>query len=76
MLRNGKEITVAATLGARKGAQTAPTMPMAPAEKAPKQPQAAASGAWLGISGLTLTPEIAQAMDLDADQAGRWWVRL
>ena len=45
-------------------------MPMAPAEKAPKQPKAAASGAWLGISGLTLTPEIAEAMNLDSDQTG------
>jgi serine protease Do len=26
--------------------------------------------AWLGISGLTVTPEIAQAMNLDADQPG------
>ena len=70
VLRGGKEITVAVTLGERKGAQAAPTMPMAPSEKAPIQPKAAASGAWLGISGMTLTPEIAQAMDLDADQAG------
>ena len=70
VLRNGKEIAVAVTLGERKGAQAAPTMPMAPAEKAPAQPKAAASGAWLGISGMTLTPEIAQAMELDADQTG------
>ena len=70
VLRNGKEITVAVTLGERKGAQAAPTMPMAPAEKAPAQPKAAASGAWLGISGMTLTPEIAQAMELEADQTG------
>ena len=70
VLRNGKEIAVAVTLGERKGAQAAPTMPMAPAEKAPAQPKAAASGAWLGISGMTLTAEIAQAMELDADQTG------
>ena len=70
VLRDGKEITVEVTLGERKGAQAAPTMPMAPAEKAPTQPKTAASGAWLGISGMTLTPEIAQAMDLDADQTG------
>jgi S1-C subfamily serine protease len=29
-----------------------------------------ASGAWLGVQGLTLTPEIAEAMDLPADQQG------
>jgi S1-C subfamily serine protease len=45
-------------------------MPMAPAEKTPQQPKAAASGAWLGISGMTLTAEIAQAMELEADQTG------
>jgi serine protease Do len=27
-------------------------------------------GAWLGINGTTMAPEIAEAMDLDADQAG------
>ena len=53
VLRDGKEITMKVTLGERKGAQAAPTMPKAPAEKAPNQPQAAAAGAWLGISGLT-----------------------
>ncbi len=73
VLRNGKEIKVAVTLGERTTAQAAPSAPVAPAapsEKAPTQPKAAASGAWLGISGLTLTPEIAEAMDLDADQTG------
>ena len=70
VLRDGEEVAVAVTLGERKGAQAAPTMPMAPAEKAPQQPKTAASGAWLGISGMTLTPEIAQAMELDADQTG------
>jgi S1-C subfamily serine protease len=70
VLRDGKEIAVTVTLGERKGAQATPTMPMAPAEKAPAQPKTAASGAWLGISGMTLTPELAQAMNLDADQAG------
>ena len=39
VLRNGKEIAVAVTLGERKGAQAAPTMPMAPAEKAPTSPR-------------------------------------
>jgi len=70
VLRDGKKIAVAVTLGERKGAQAAPTMPMAPAEKAPKQPKAAVSGAWLGISGLNITPEIADAMGLNSDQTG------
>ena len=39
VLRKGEEITVAVTLGERKGAQAAPTMPMAPAEKAPAAAQ-------------------------------------
>ena len=67
VLRDGKEITVAVTLGERQVAQAAPA---APTEKAPEQPKTAATGAWLGISGLTLTPEIAEAMELDADQTG------
>ena len=29
-----------------------------------------AGGGWLGIQGLTLTPEMAEAMDLDTDQEG------
>ena len=74
VLRDGKQVTVKVTLGERKGAQAMPMAPVAPVtpnEKTPMQPKTAASGAWLGISGMTLTPEIAQAMELDADQDGR-----
>ena len=40
VLRDGKEIAVAVTLGERKGAQAAPTMPMAPARgKRPHSPR-------------------------------------
>jgi 2-alkenal reductase len=70
VLRDGKEIAVAVTLGERKGAQVAPMAPMAPTEKAPEQPEVVASGAWLGISGLNITPEIADAMGLNSDQTG------
>ena len=70
VLREGKEITVAVTLGERKGAQAAPTMPMAPAEKAPKQPQAAASGAWLGISGMNTHARDRGGDGSGADQTG------
>ena len=70
MLRDGKEIAVAVTLGERKGAQALRRCRWRRPKRAPTQPKAAASGAWLGISGLTLTPEIAQAMELDSDQTG------
>jgi serine protease Do len=60
VLREGKEVSVQVTLAAR------------PEPQAPQaQPQRRiAGGAWLGIQGLTLTPEIAEAMDLSADQRG------
>ena len=69
MLRDGKEVTIKVTLGERKGARLL-RRPKAPAEKAPNQPKAAAAGAWLGISGLTVTPDVAQAMSLDSAQTG------
>jgi serine protease Do len=67
------------TLGARSGSQNAPSgrngqqpaQPQQPVQPAqPRQPQTANSGAWLGISGLTVTPEIASAMSLDSNQTG------
>jgi S1-C subfamily serine protease len=70
VLRNGKEITVVVTLGERPSAQAAPAAPAAPTQQAPSQPQAATSGAWLGISGLTVTPDIASAMNLNSNQTG------
>jgi S1-C subfamily serine protease len=70
VLRNGKEITVVVTLGEQPSAQAAPAAPAAPTQPAPSQPQAATSGAWLGISGLTVTPDVAGAMSLDANQTG------
>jgi serine protease Do len=62
VLRNGKEETIQVTLAAR---------PKAEAVAGQAQPEGKqASGAWLGIAGQTVTPEIAQAMDLPADQQG------
>jgi serine protease Do len=60
VLRQGKEETVKATLAARPKSITETQQP----EKV------IASGPHLGIEGLTLTPEIAKAMDLAADQQG------
>jgi serine protease Do len=55
-----EEVQIQVTLGAR------------PASEA-EQPQARGeeqAGAWLGIAGLTVTPEIAQNMGLDSEQQG------
>jgi serine protease Do len=60
LLREGGEETVQVTLAARPAEEE-------PLAEAVTQP---VSGAWLGIRGLTLTSEIASAMDLPADQQG------
>ena len=60
VLRQGKEESVQVTLVARPTAQDQP-----------QQAEGKASnGAWLGIAGQTLTPEIAQAMRLPNSQHG------
>lgn len=56
ILRNGREQTLDVTLGARPRPQSSTLT--------------AAQGAYLGITGRTLTPEIAQAMGLNQDQQG------
>jgi len=60
ILRDGREQSVDVTLAAR------------PQEAAPEASvtRPAQGGAWLGIRGLALTPAVAEAMDLDADQQG------
>jgi S1-C subfamily serine protease len=60
VLRNDKETTIQVTLAAR------------PKQEAQQnQPETAGPGrTWLGIDGLTLTREIAQAMDLASGQTG------
>jgi 2-alkenal reductase len=60
VLRRGQEETVSLTLEARPESQVQSS-----------QPEGQAGGAaYLGIIGLTVTPEIAQAMDLPASQEG------
>jgi 2-alkenal reductase len=60
VLRDNKETTIDLTLAAR------------PKEEAQQNDTETAhsSRTWLGIDGVTLTPEIAQAMGLDSDQTG------
>ena len=60
MLRDGQEEAVSLTLEAR---------PESKAQSSQPESQAG-GGAYLGIVGLTVTPEIAQAMDLPTDQEG------
>ncbi|MGC8879281.1 MAG: trypsin-like peptidase domain-containing protein [Anaerolineae bacterium] len=69
VLRGGAEQTVQVTLAAR------------PSERAEEKgtertPSGPRRGAWLGITGQTMTPELAQAMDLPADQTGVLVVRI
>jgi 2-alkenal reductase len=60
IVREGREQAIEVTLAAR------------PADEEPQNVVEAGSsgGGWLGIQGLTLTPEIAEAMDLASDQEG------
>jgi S1-C subfamily serine protease len=62
VLRDGDEETIRVTLAAR---------PQDEAQQVQSQPErAAVPGAWLGIQGLTVVPEITEAMDLEAEQQG------
>jgi serine protease Do len=69
ILRRGAEQTVQVTLAARPGER-------AEQRRAERTPGAPRRGAWLGITGQTLIPELAQAMDLPADQTGVLVVRI
>jgi len=60
VLRQGQEQTVKVTLAARPRSGTPPA----------QAASGSAGAAWLGIQGLTVTPQIAQAMNLPADQQG------
>jgi serine protease Do len=62
ILRTGKQQDIQVTLEARPDRQTA--------EAPNPSPTGASTRAWLGITGGTLTPEVAQAMNLDNDQTG------
>lgn len=62
VLRDGREQQVEVTVAARPGAQE---------EANPAASQAAPAGsAWLGIAGVTVSPEVAQAAGLAEDQQG------
>jgi S1-C subfamily serine protease len=61
IIRDGEEMTVTVTLSARPDEGTI-------AQR--DQGETAARGGWMGIIGGTLTPEIAEAMDLPAAQTG------
>ncbi len=67
VIRDGEETTATLTLAARPAKQqvesTRSSEPQA-------EPKTAIPGAWLGVAGITLTPEMAQAMDLADDQKG------
>ena len=65
ILRDGKEQTVEATLAARPATSGQTTT-----ESQQQPEQGTTTGGWLGIQGTTLTPEIAQAMDLSSGQEG------
>jgi serine protease Do len=60
ILRDGKEQTVDLTLAARPQSETVQAQPQ----------RQATSGAYLGIIGLTVTPAIAEEMNLSTDQEG------
>ena len=60
MLRQGKETSIEVTLGARP----------AITETASSTVTGTSQRAWLGIMGMTVSTEIAQAMDLPLDQQG------
>lgn len=73
ILRDGKERTVDVTLAARPGTQTQeeqePSSQATPETQEQPKP-GTGSSAWLGIQGMTLTSQIAQAMDLSSRQEG------
>mgnify|MGYP000847480766 FL=1 len=62
LLREGQERTVEVTLSARPATETREIQPEAEARKN--------GSGWLGIMGITMTPEIAAAMDLSETQTG------
>lgn len=61
VLRNGKEETLDITLAARPTSETL---------SGQMDNQPITGGAWLGIQGVTITPDVAQALDLPAGQKG------
>jgi serine protease Do len=66
VLRQGKEETVQLTLAARPQQQA--EQPQTQVQ--PRGQRGTTTSAWLGIMGATLSSDIAQAMNLPADQSG------
>jgi S1-C subfamily serine protease len=75
ILRNGNVQSVTVTLAARpeemESAQAPqlPQIPQLPGQEQPGQQAPLPGGVYLGVTGMTLTPEVAEAMDL-GDQQG------
>ncbi len=73
ILRDGQTQTVNLTLAARPASntQSATALPQVPSLPTVPNNRGNGTGAvWLGIQGLTLTPDLAQAMNLKSDQQG------
>ena len=66
VLRDGQSQSVEVTLAAR------PATPSTSAQAVPQQinPNVTISGPWLGIQGLSITSDVASAMNLKSDQQG------
>jgi serine protease Do len=90
ILRNGKEMTIDLTLAARPSSSNALTLPVPqtpqqvppqqqqptqPAQPQPQQPQNQGGG-YLGVAGVTVDSNIAQQMNLPANQSGVLVVRV
>jgi serine protease Do len=78
VLRNGQQMTIPLTLGARPAAsatqgqaQPQQQQPQQPQQQQPQQQQPGTqSNVWLGIQGMTVSSDVAQAMNLNANQQG------
>jgi serine protease Do len=69
VLRDGNQTSLDVTLAARPAATATTEVAQNPSQNTTPNP-GTQSNAWLGVMGAQLTPEIAQAMNLNADQQG------
>jgi S1-C subfamily serine protease len=67
VLRNGQSQSIKVTLAARPAADTSTSSQAAPQ---PINPAVPTTGPWLGIQGLSISADIASAMNLKSDQTG------
>jgi len=72
IVRDGKEQRVKLTLAERPAPEARATAAQTQQEpqQQPARPAPAAGGTWLGISGITLTNELNELLDLPTDQKG------